>query len=96
MPVMDGNAATAAIRALPRKDAKAVPIIAMTANAYEEDAELSRASGMDAHLSKPVDPQTLYKTLAHCLADDFRSHGAAKAAPAEGDARISKPDSDKP
>ena len=64
MPVMDGIAATAAIRALPRADAASVPIIAMTANAYAEDAEKSRAAGMDAHLSKPVDPQTMYRTLA--------------------------------
>jgi len=67
MPVMDGIAAAAAIRALPRADAGSVPIIAMTANAYEEDAEMSRAAGMNAHLSKPVDPQTLYKTLARFL-----------------------------
>ena len=46
MPVMDGIAATAAIRALPREDAATVPIIAITANAYEEDAEKSKAAGM--------------------------------------------------
>jgi signal transduction histidine kinase/ActR/RegA family two-component response regulator len=66
MPVLDGNAAAAAIRALPRADSS-VPIIAMTANAYEEDAEKSRAAGMNAHLSKPVDPSALYRTLAQFL-----------------------------
>ena len=67
MPVMDGIAATAAIRALPRADAASVPVIAMTANAYEEDAEATRAAGMNAHLSKPVDPDALYGTLAEYL-----------------------------
>ena len=67
MPVMDGVAAAAAIRALPRADAAAVPIIAMTANAYEEDAEQTVAAGMNAHLSKPVDPELLHRTLARFL-----------------------------
>jgi CheY-like chemotaxis protein len=67
MPVMDGIAAAAAIRALPRADAASVPVIAMTANAYEEDAEATRAAGMNAHLSKPVDPDALYGTLAKYL-----------------------------
>jgi len=79
---MDGISATAAIRALPRKDAKAVPIIAMTANAYEEDAEMSRTAGMNAHLSKPVDPPVLYKTLEHFLADERRCGGTPEAFPA--------------
>ena len=63
MPVMDGLAATAAIRALPREDAKTVPIIAMTANAFDEDVQLSLQAGMNAHLSKPVEPERLYETL---------------------------------
>ena len=67
MPVMEGIAAAAAIRALPRADAASVPVIAMTANAYEEDAEATRAAGMNAHLSKPVDPDALYGTLAKYL-----------------------------
>lgn len=64
MPVMDGLQATACIRALDREDAKIVPIIAMTANAFMEDRELSIRSGMDAHLAKPVEPAVLYKTLS--------------------------------
>ena len=61
MPVMDGLAATRAIRALPRKDAQLVPIIAMTANAFVEDAQKSMQAGMNAHLAKPLD---IHKTIA--------------------------------
>ena len=67
MPVMDGLGATACIRALARADAKTVPIIAMTANAYDDDVEKSRAAGMNAHLAKPIDATTLYDTLAAYL-----------------------------
>ncbi|NCC43813.1 MAG: response regulator [Clostridia bacterium] len=63
MPNMDGLTATAAIRALPRPDARVIPIIAMTANAFSEDVQASRAAGMDAHLSKPIEPNKLYETL---------------------------------
>ncbi len=55
MPVMDGLAATKAIRALDRPDAAAIPIIAMTANVFAEDAEKCFAAGMNAHLIKPLD-----------------------------------------
>ena len=61
MPVMDGLAAARAIRALPRKDAQQVPIIAMTANAFVEDAQKSMQAGMNAHLAKPLD---IHKTIA--------------------------------
>lgn len=64
MPVMDGLTAAAEIRRLGRSDAKAVPIIAMTANAYTEDAKESVAAGMNTHLSKPIEPELLYKTLS--------------------------------
>jgi len=77
--VMDGIAAAAAIRAMPRADAASVPILAMTANAYEEDTEKSLAAGMNAHLSKPVDPPVLYETLARFLPP---RPGAASDAPA--------------
>lgn len=63
MPVMDGLTATRKIRSLDRKDANTVPIIAMTANAYDEDVQKSARAGMDAHISKPVDRGTLYRTL---------------------------------
>ena len=67
MPVMDGLAATKAIRALDRPDAKRVPIIAMTANAFEEDAQASREAGMNAHLSKPVVSDLLFDTLSRLM-----------------------------
>lgn len=67
MPVMNGLDAARAIRALDHPDAKRVPIIAMTANAFEEDVKKSRASGMNAHLSKPISPQVLYGTLAEFI-----------------------------
>lgn len=63
MPVMDGIEATMKIRELQRMDAKAVPIIAMTANAYEEDRRRTANAGMDAHLAKPIDPRQLFRTL---------------------------------
>jgi signal transduction histidine kinase/CheY-like chemotaxis protein len=64
MPVMDGIAATKAIRALDRKDAKSIPIIAMTANAYDTDVKNCIDAGMNAHLSKPIEPKVVFKTLA--------------------------------
>ncbi len=63
MPVMDGLTATRKIRALDREDASFVPIVAMTANAYDEDIKRSIDSGMNAHLAKPIDPELLYKTI---------------------------------
>ena len=64
MPVMDGITATRAIRALERPDAATIPIIAMTANVFDEDVESTRKAGMNAHLGKPVEPERLYDTLA--------------------------------
>ncbi len=69
MPEMDGLEATAAIRALDRKDAVTVPIIAMTANAFDEDVQRSLQVGMNAHLSKPVEPDHLYQTLEELIWD---------------------------
>jgi signal transduction histidine kinase/ActR/RegA family two-component response regulator len=63
MPVMDGLTATEKIRALNRADAKTIPIIAMTANAYVEDIKKTKEAGMNAHLAKPVDIDMLYATL---------------------------------
>lgn len=70
MPVLDGLGATEAIRALNRPDAKTVPIIAMTANAFDEDVQRSLQAGMNAHLSKPVEPERLYETLETLIRDD--------------------------
>ncbi|MBQ3467284.1 MAG: response regulator, partial [Oscillospiraceae bacterium] len=68
MPVMDGLTAAAAIRALDRPDAETVPIIAMTANVFDEDVARSLEAGMNAHLGKPVEPERLYDTIAKHLA----------------------------
>ena len=63
MPFMDGLEATRTIRQIKKQDAGAVPIIAMSANAFAEDIEKSMDSGMNAHLSKPIEPEILYRTL---------------------------------
>ena len=63
MPEMDGLEATRIIRTLDRKDAKTIPIIALTANAFDEDVQRSMQAGLDAHLSKPVEPELLFETL---------------------------------
>jgi CheY-like chemotaxis protein len=67
MPEMDGLEATRAIRASGREDAESIPIIALTANAFDEDVQRSLQAGMNAHLSKPIEPERLYETL-HRLA----------------------------
>ena len=66
MPVMDGMQAARAIRALPRRDAADVPIIAMTANAFAEDQSRARDCGMTEYLTKPVDPAKLRAALSAC------------------------------
>ncbi|WPB83013.1 PAS domain S-box protein [Sediminicoccus rosea] len=77
MPVMDGRAATRAIRAGPRH--ARTPILAMTANAFQEDRRASLEAGMDDHLVKPVNPAALHAALARWLRAD---PGAAVAPPA--------------
>ena len=67
MPEMDGLEATEAIRKLNRPDAKTIPIIAMTANAFDEDVQRSLQVGMDAHLTKPVESDRLYQTLEELI-----------------------------
>ena len=80
MPEMDGLEAAAAIRGLDRPDAKSVPIIAMTANAFDEDVQRSLQVGMNAHLSKPVDPEHLYQTLEELIweSEQAKSDGDSK------------------
>ncbi|MDY6397922.1 MAG: ATP-binding protein [Treponema sp.] len=67
MPVMNGIDATKAIRALNRSDAKNTPIIALTANAFEEDVRASIEAGMNAHLTKPLEISRVIKTLIRCM-----------------------------
>lgn len=67
MPVMDGMQAARQIRSMERADAEKIPIIAMTANAYDEDVKMSREAGMNVHLAKPIEPKKLYHILAEML-----------------------------
>ena len=68
MPEMDGLEATRAIRASGRADAEGIPIIALTANAFDEDVQRSMQAGLNAHLSKPVEPDALFDTLETLIA----------------------------
>lgn len=63
MPEMDGLEAAKIIRAMDREDAKTIPIIALTANAFDEDVQRSMQDGLNAHLSKPVEPDLLFEKL---------------------------------
>ena len=63
MPVMDGLEAARRIREMDRRDAGTVPIIALTANAFDEDVQRSMQAGLNAHLSKPIEPEILFETL---------------------------------
>ena len=69
MPVRDGHEATRAIRAMDRPDAKTIPIFAMTANAFTEDRLKALQAGMNEHLPKPIDPDTLYRLLVKYLTE---------------------------
>ena len=67
MPEMDGLEATRRIRAMHRRDAGTIPIVALTANAFDEDVQRSMQAGLNAHLSKPVEPEVLFRTLEGLL-----------------------------
>ena len=69
MPEMDGLEATRHIRAMDRPDAKTIPIIALTANAFDEDVQRSLQAGLNAHLTKPVQPDALFETLETLIED---------------------------
>lgn len=73
MPVMDGLTATREIRAISRTDAKQIPIIAMTANAFEEDAKKCFAAGMNAHIPKPFQIEQVKKILAQYCKKDLEA-----------------------
>ena len=74
MPVMDGLTATRTIRDLERQDAKTIPIIAMTANAFREDAEKCMEAGMNAHLAKPLDDEKIKQTISEELRKQNACH----------------------
>jgi len=67
MPVLDGYGAARNIRALPRADAKSIPILAMTADAFQEDTRHALETGMDGYLAKPVDPERLCRALSDAI-----------------------------
>ena len=67
MPLMDGLAATKAIRASSHPNAKTIPVIALTSNYFDEDVQRSLEAGMNAHLEKPVEPEQIYRTLAELI-----------------------------
>lgn len=67
MPIMNGYEATRKIRALEREDAKTIPIIAMSANAFQEDIKESKAAGMNKHLAKPINEKKLLSVIEECL-----------------------------
>ena len=72
MPVMNGYEAAKTIRSMDRKDAKVIPIIAMTANAFAEDRIKAKEAGMDEHISKPVDEKLLVKVIYELEEHSFR------------------------
>ncbi|WP_370823552.1 ATP-binding protein [Clostridium sp.] len=72
MPVMNGYEAAKTIRSMDRKDAKVIPIIAMTANAFAEDRIKAKEAGMDEHISKPVDEKVLVKVIYELEERSFR------------------------
>ena len=80
MPVMDGLEATRRIRALDRPDVKEVPIIALTANAYESDIKSSLEAGMNEHLAKPADADMLYGTLRRHITQRHKAAAERKDA----------------
>ena len=71
MPVMNGYEAAERIRSLDREDAKVVPIIAMTANAFTEDRLRAKKAGMDEHIAKPIDVKLLVKVICKLVGNDF-------------------------
>ncbi len=70
MPIMNGYESAAAIRSLPRSDAKTIPILAMTANAFAEDVALSKNAGMNEHIAKPLDMEKLADALRRWIVRD--------------------------
>ena len=74
MPVMDGFTAARGIRALPRKDAKTVPILAMSADVFSDDIQKCLSSGMNGHVPKPIEPAALYRALLEAMVHDS-GHG---------------------
>lgn len=73
MPVMDGLEATRRIRAMDKADAKTIPILAMTANAFQDDIKQSLEAGMNAHLMKPLDEKKLRETIQEVMQETMQN-----------------------
>jgi signal transduction histidine kinase/BarA-like signal transduction histidine kinase len=84
MPVMDGIGAAKAIRALDRTDAKTIPILAMTADAFSDDIEKCRNAGMNGHVAKPIDPEVLFQELSASLEKSGKAGGSRAGQAAAG------------
>ena len=67
MPEMDGYEATQIIRASKHPDAAKIPVIAMTADAFEESIRAAKKAGMDAYITKPIEPQKMFRTLQNYI-----------------------------
>lgn len=80
MPIMTGYQATRAIRESGRPDAKSIPIIALTANAFAEDVNRARQAGMNAHLAKPLTPEALEKAMRTWIPSSGQNHKGGSAA----------------
>ena len=78
MPEMDGCEAAKAIRTLDRPDAKKVPIVAVTANAFAEDIAKTTAAGMDAHICKPIDFPSLFRLLSGLMEKEIADNERAE------------------
>ena len=83
MPVMDGLEATRRIRSSAHPEAKSIPIVALTAHAFEEDVRKTKDAGMDAHLSKPIDARDLVRVLAQYRPQPGRKAAAAASPSAD-------------
>jgi CheY-like chemotaxis protein len=73
MPVMDGLEATRRIRVMDKADAKTIPILAMTANAFQDDIKQSLEAGMNAHLMKPLDEKKLRETIQEVMQETMQN-----------------------
>jgi CheY-like chemotaxis protein len=78
---MNGLDACIAIRGMEREDAKTIPVIALTANAFDEDVQRSLQAGMNAHLAKPVEPELLYETLENLAAEKYSTPDESEVKP---------------
>ena len=73
MPVMSGFEAARVIRGMDRPDAKTVPIIALSANAFEEDVAMAKGAGMNEHLAKPMDIDKMFKVMGRLITQQTAS-----------------------